>query len=110
MTSNPSRPNNQRLEAMPSERLGCNRSSLARPASAGSLVAAVRSDPTTQQWKEIDQHLSRSLVLNAVRIYLEATGCGVAQAKEAIGTRFRERYPELWSSYRDVPENEQTNN
>ena len=44
-----------------------------------------------QEWQQIDQKLSRSLVLNAVRIYHEATGCGVSQAKEAIETRFRER-------------------
>jgi len=56
-----------------------------------------------QEWEQIDQKLSRSLVLNAVRIYHEATGCGVAQAK-AIETRFRERSPDLWDSYGNISE------
>ncbi len=68
------------------------------------LVIAMTSQPSAQKWKEIDRQLSQSHVLNAVRIYRQATGCGIAQAKEAVGTRFRERYPERWASYHDVLE------
>ena len=66
--------------------------------------------PTSQQWEEIDRQLSQSCVLAAVRIYHEITGCGLAQAKEAVGTRFRERYPQGWTIYHDVPENEESGN
>ena len=74
------------------------------------LLVAMRPDLTIQQWEEIDRHLSRSLVLSAVRIYREATACGIAESKEAIGTRFRARYPVLWASYRDVADNEESSN
>ena len=78
------------------ERAGCVKSPLIR----------LKPNPTTQEWEQIDQQLSRSLVLNAVRIYVEATGCGIAQAKDAIGARLRERYPQLWRNYRNTPEHE----
>jgi hypothetical protein len=63
-------------------------------------------EPTTQQWMEVDEQLSKGLVLNASRIYREATGFGIARAKQVIGTRFRKNYPELWANYKNVADDE----
>ncbi len=54
---------------------------------------------TPQQWDRIDQHLSRRELLVAVRLYWEVAECSLADAKAAVGIRFRERYPELWSNH-----------
>jgi hypothetical protein len=54
---------------------------------------------TPQQWEKIDRHLSEKKLLKAVALYRTASGCGLAEAKDAIGIRFRERYPDLWANY-----------
>ncbi|MEK7951505.1 hypothetical protein [Luteolibacter soli] len=51
---------------------------------------------------QIDHHLSRSEVLSAISFLRETTGCNIADAKEAIGTRLRERFPDQFSSYRNL--------
>jgi hypothetical protein len=54
---------------------------------------------TTQQWEEIDRHLSQKEVLMAVQLYRMASGSSLRDAKDAIGVRFRERFPELWANF-----------
>ncbi len=51
---------------------------------------------------QIDELLSQSKVLVAVSLLGNATGCGIADAKCAIGTRFRERFPDQFASYRNL--------
>jgi len=57
---------------------------------------------------QIDEHLSRSKAIAAVALLREATGCSIAEAKEAIGTRFRERFPDQFSSYRNLSDEDYT--
>ncbi|MHB1038661.1 MAG: hypothetical protein ACYC35_30170 [Pirellulales bacterium] len=60
-----------------------------------------------QQWERIDRHLAAKEVLRAVLLYREATGCGIAVAKAAIGVRFREHHRELWAGYDQGLDDEQ---
>jgi len=53
----------------------------------------------TKLLNRIDEHLTRSEVFKAVVLYREAMGCGISEAKDFIGARFRERFPELWEQY-----------
>jgi ribosomal protein L7/L12 len=55
---------------------------------------------TEQKWQELDRLLSQSEVLKAILAYRDATGCGLADAKMAIGTRFRVHHPERFATYR----------
>jgi hypothetical protein len=57
-------------------------------------------------WDRIDAHLAQSRCFAATLLYLKTTGCGIRDAKDVIGYRFRERFPELWANYQDVDPNE----
>jgi hypothetical protein len=50
-------------------------------------------------YEQIDSHLSKGELLVAVILLNETTHCGVAAAKAAIGTRLRERFPDLWEEH-----------
>ena len=50
----------------------------------------------------IDHHLSRSEVMAAISLLREATNCSIADAKAAIGTRFRDNFPNQFSAYQNV--------
>lgn len=51
---------------------------------------------------EVDGHLSQSEVFAATVLLRERTGCDIAEAKQAVGMRFRERFPYLFLSYRNL--------
>ena len=51
---------------------------------------------------QLDGLLSRSQVIVAVTLLRNATGCSIADAKLAVGTRFRERFPDQFSTYTDL--------
>ncbi len=61
----------------------------------------------SEQLREaIDAHLSQSHVFSAVLALTQSTGCGIGEAKRAIGKRFREQFPDQFLSYRDVTEDD----
>ena len=64
------------------------------------------SDLTPEDWRGVDLLLAESHVLSAVVLYRELSGCGIVEAKEAIGDRFRRAFPDLWRDYRDVSDND----
>ncbi|MGA2065725.1 MAG: hypothetical protein ABSG86_12180 [Thermoguttaceae bacterium] len=57
-------------------------------------------------WERIDVHLSRSEMLRAIVLYRETTGCSIAEGKDVIGNRFRERFPQLWAVYRNLDDDD----
>ena len=57
---------------------------------------------TSEDWRRVDGLLARSNVLSAVALYREVAGCGIGDAKDAVGERFRQVFPDLWQKYRDV--------
>ena len=57
-------------------------------------------------WERIDSLLAQSNGMDALKLYREATRCSIVEGKDVIGTRFRERFPDLWASYRDVDDAE----
>jgi hypothetical protein len=63
-------------------------------------------DVEDEIWEQIDSYLSRSAVLRALMLYRKATGAGIREAKAVIGTRFREKFPALWATYRQVTDDE----
>lgn len=54
----------------------------------------------------IDEHLSRGEVLAAIRILTDDGRCSIADGKEAVGRRFRERFPQLFETYRNLEDEE----
>jgi hypothetical protein len=52
--------------------------------------------------EQIDAHLARSEVFLALRVLQAGSGCSIPDAKQAIGVRFRERFPDQFRSYRGV--------
>ena len=62
------------------------------------------SELTAEDWFRIDSLLGESRIFAAVMLYREIAGCGLADAKSAIGHRFQTGYPDLWREYRDVGE------
>ena len=50
----------------------------------------------------IDEHLARSEVLAAVRVVIGEGRCSIADGKEVVGQRFRERFPQLFETYRNL--------
>jgi hypothetical protein len=57
---------------------------------------------TDAEWNQVDSLLADSHVLAAIALYWELTRCGLAEAKEAIGERFRIGFPDQFRAYRDV--------
>lgn len=51
---------------------------------------------------QIHEFLARGKVLVAVGLLRDATGCSIADAKLAIGMRFRECFPDQFSTYRNL--------
>ena len=41
-------------------------------------------EPTTEQWREIQAHLFAGRKIQAIKIYREATGAGLQEAKDAM--------------------------
>jgi hypothetical protein len=57
---------------------------------------------TEADWNRVDSLLAQSKVLAAVVLYREFTRCGIAEAKNAIGERFRTRFPDQFHEYRGL--------
>ena len=58
-------------------------------------------EPTTEQWQEIQTHLFAGRKIQAIKIYREATGAGLAEAKEAMeayAAKLHEQSPERFTS------------
>jgi hypothetical protein len=55
-----------------------------------------------ETWEQIDSHLAQGEILPAIMLYRRATGFGIAEAKSAIGERFRERFPQRWAGHRNI--------
>ena len=54
-------------------------------------------EPTTEQWREIQAHLFAGRKIQAIKIYRDASGSGLAEAKEAMeayAQRLHEESPE----------------
>jgi hypothetical protein len=60
------------------------------------------SAPTVEDRGRVDAYLATGEVLLAVVVYRQATGAGIAGAKEAIGERLWTSLPEAYRTYRDV--------
>lgn len=54
----------------------------------------------------IDEHLARGEVLAAIRVVIGDGRCSMADGKEAVGRRFRERIPQLFETYRNLEDEE----
>jgi hypothetical protein len=54
----------------------------------------------------VDEHLARGEVLAAVRIVIGDGRCSIADGKEVVGRRFRERFPLLFETYRNQEDDE----
>ena len=54
----------------------------------------------------VDEHLARGEVLAAVRIVIGDGRCSIADGKEVVGRRFRERFPLLFEIYRNLEDEE----
>ena len=61
---------------------------------------------TPEQWHTLDELLAKSQVFAAVAAYRALTMATIPAAKDAIGTRFRNRFPDLWSSYRNLSDDD----
>jgi hypothetical protein len=57
---------------------------------------------TDAEWTRVDSLLAQGQVLAAVVLYREFTRCGIAEAKNAVGERFRTSFPDQFREYRDV--------
>ena len=58
-------------------------------------------EPTTEQWYEIQQHLFAGRKIQAIKIYREASGLGLKEAKdamEAYEARLRSESPESFTA------------
>jgi hypothetical protein len=47
-----------------------------------------------EQWKSIDPHLLSGHKIQAIKVYREITGVGLAEAKDAVEQRHRQLEPE----------------
>jgi hypothetical protein len=59
-----------------------------------------------ENWRQVDALLAQSQVFPAVVLFRDVTGCGIAEAKDAVGERFRLVFPDLWQAYRNIGEDE----
>ena len=51
-------------------------------------------EPSEEQWKAIDPHLLSGHKIQAIKVYREITGVGLAEAKQAVEQRHRQLEPE----------------
>jgi hypothetical protein len=61
---------------------------------------------TSEDWRRVDSLLAESQVLSAVALYREVARCETAEAKAAVGERFRVEFPDLWRSHRNIEDQE----
>ena len=54
----------------------------------------------------VDGHLARGEVLAAVHIVIGDGRFSIADGKEVVGRRFRERFPQLFETYRNLEDEE----
>jgi hypothetical protein len=50
-------------------------------------------EPSEDQWKAIESHLLSGHKIQAIKVYREMTGVGLAEAKEAVEARHRQLDP-----------------
>ena len=58
-------------------------------------------EPTTEQWQEIQAHLFAGRKIQAIKLYREATACGLAEAKDAMdayAARLRQEAPDRFTA------------
>ena len=85
------------------ERRAALRQAIAEKQEAAPLIP---SEPTVDQWRQLDALLSESRVFAAVSLFVAFTGAPVQSAKVSIGSRFRHLFPHLFASYREVSDSE----
>ena len=51
-------------------------------------------EPTTEQWEQIQTELFAGRKIQAIKLYREITGCGLAEAKEAMEAYAAKLYQE----------------
>lgn len=56
----------------------------------------------------VDEHLARGEALAAIRLITFHGRCSLLDAKQAVGRRFRERFPQLFEAYRNLEDEDLT--
>lgn len=51
-------------------------------------------EPTPEQWQQIQQFLSQSQLIQAIKAYREATGVGLKEAKDAMEAYWQKLHAE----------------